>query len=120
MAHSAREDNRNVMQYLKIDVFESSVDAVGELGDRSGVTGHSVDSHDLETPRLDDARAHLDDQRHVFGERGRRAELERHLEGGSFGRQLRRGRGRRAASLTVHSSELLRHSSLPGFRFGRR
>lgn len=108
------------MDYLEIDIFESSVDAVRELGDSGGVSRYSVDSHDLKTSRLYDARAHLDDQRHVLGERGRWTEFERYFEGSSFGRQLRRGRGRRAAGLTVHSSELFRHSSFPSFRFRRR
>lgn len=77
--------------YLKVDVFESFVDAIRELGDSGRVSGHSVDSHDLETSRFDDTRAHLDNQRYVFGERGLRTEFERYFKGGSFRRHVCRG-----------------------------
>lgn len=72
--------------HLEIDVFESSVDTVRELGDRSGVSWHSIDSHNLKTSRLDDACAHLDDQRYILGERGRRTEFEGYFESGPFWR----------------------------------
>lgn len=47
--------------YLQINVLESSVDTICELGNRGRVSGHSVDPYDLEASRFDDARAHLDD-----------------------------------------------------------